>query len=518
MRSLDAAQVDRAIGALVGAACGDALGAGYEFGCAPLTGRPRMIGGGLGNFAPGEWTDDTAQTYAIAKVAATGADLRAVPALDAIVAGFLDWWASRPPDVGVHTRRVLSAAAPNAGAAALRAESDRIHAGGARTAGNGTLMRTAPVALAHLDDPRALVEAAVKVAELTHHDPVGGDACALWCLAIRHAVLEGELPSLGGLVDRLPQERRTFWREAVAEAEERDPSAFGSNGYVVSALQAAWSAIVHTPAPGHAPETGLFRSDHLVAGLEATVGVGGDTDTTASIAGAVLGARWGYSAIPWEWRRIVHGWSDASVRDLVDLAVLTVRGGRPDSQGWPGASRIDYSEHAGVESLARHPYDSGVYLSGAGALDDLPADVTAVVSLCRLGHEQIRSDLTHAEFRIIDTHAADNPNLEYAVDEAARAVHTLRQEGHVVLLHCVAALSRTPTVAARYGALLGRSSDSRCERCVRCCPRRLRSRRCARHSGGCAGRLEPRSDTPIGVSWCLWLGPTLTSTRCSCGP
>ena len=76
--------MDRACGVLLAAACGDALGAGYEFGSAALDGPPGMIGGGLGGFAPGEWTDDTAQAVAIAEVAATGVDLRSEEALTSI--------------------------------------------------------------------------------------------------------------------------------------------------------------------------------------------------------------------------------------------------------------------------------------------------------------------------------------------------------------------------------------------------------------------------------------------------
>ena len=61
-----AAQLDRACGAVLGAAAGDALGAGYEFGCATVgPDGPQMIGGGLGNFAPGEWTDDTTMAWAV---------------------------------------------------------------------------------------------------------------------------------------------------------------------------------------------------------------------------------------------------------------------------------------------------------------------------------------------------------------------------------------------------------------------------------------------------------------------
>ena len=60
-------------------------------------------------------------------------------------------------------------------------------------------MRTAPVALAYLDDEAALVEAARAVSELTHYDPEAGDACVLWCLAIRHAILTGVLDARIGL-------------------------------------------------------------------------------------------------------------------------------------------------------------------------------------------------------------------------------------------------------------------------------------------------------------------------------
>lgn len=308
--TLDEAQIDRAIGTLVAAACGDALGAGYEFETAEPDGRPQMIGGGLGGFAPGEWTDDTAQTYAIARIAATGANLHEEAALDGIAQGFADWWASNPPDAGVHTRRVLGSVGRNPTAADLLATSCNMHDRFRHTAGNGTLMRTAPVALAHLDDPGVLIESAGKIARLTHYDAVGGEACALWCLAIRHSVLEGELPQLIDLVDYLPLERREFWRGIVLEAEDREPRAFNPNGFVVHALQAAWSAIVHTNG----------REDHLIHGIETAVTIGNDTDTVAAITGALLGARYGHSAIPSGWHEIVHGWPSATASDLAELA------------------------------------------------------------------------------------------------------------------------------------------------------------------------------------------------------
>ena len=91
--TLTAAQRDRACGALLGVAAGDALGAGYEFGPPLALDAPvDMIGGGLGPFKPGEWTDDTSMAIAIAEIAATGADLRDEAALDYIVDRW-HWWA-----------------------------------------------------------------------------------------------------------------------------------------------------------------------------------------------------------------------------------------------------------------------------------------------------------------------------------------------------------------------------------------------------------------------------------------
>jgi len=109
---LTSAQVDRACGVLLASAAGDALGAGYEFGSARCDGTLAMIGGGLGEFAPGEWTDDTAQAVAIARVAATGADLRTPEALTQVAQGFANWFSAHPPDVGIQTSQVLSLAGP----------------------------------------------------------------------------------------------------------------------------------------------------------------------------------------------------------------------------------------------------------------------------------------------------------------------------------------------------------------------------------------------------------------------
>src|SRR4051794_17076574 len=148
--------MDRACGVLLGTAAGDALGAGYEFARVAADLVPEMIGGGLGDFAPGEWTDDTSQAVAIARVAATGADLRTPEALTQIARGFADWYAGGPADVGIQTSAVLSRAGRNPRGVEMTEAARTVHDRTGRSAGNGSLMRTGPVGLAYLGDPEGL--------------------------------------------------------------------------------------------------------------------------------------------------------------------------------------------------------------------------------------------------------------------------------------------------------------------------------------------------------------------------
>ncbi|MEU9256663.1 ADP-ribosylglycohydrolase family protein [Streptomyces sp. NPDC048270] len=105
---LDEKSMDRAAGVLLGAGAGDALGVPYEFQPSMSdTRRPEMKGGGLGPFAPGEYSDDTQMQVCIAEVAATGVDLRTPEALDEIALNFLRWYGGGPADVGNQTRSIL---------------------------------------------------------------------------------------------------------------------------------------------------------------------------------------------------------------------------------------------------------------------------------------------------------------------------------------------------------------------------------------------------------------------------
>jgi ADP-ribosyl-[dinitrogen reductase] hydrolase len=440
---LTSAQVDRACGVLLASAAGDALGAGYEFGSAPYDGTPAMIGGGLGDSEPGEWTDDTAQAVAIARVAATGADLRTPEALTQAAHGFADWFSANPPDVGIQTSQVLSLAGPSPTGESMAEAARRVHERTGRSAGNGSLMRTGPVAIAHLEDPAALVEATKAVSALTHHDPMAGEGAALWCLMIRHAVLHGELPQAGDVVPLLGDDTTRDWATVLGEAEANPPSTFVQNGWVVGALKAAWSAIVHTSVPDVMP------CRHLQHSLATAIGIGHDTDTVAAIAGALLGARWGVSAVPLEWAGMLHGWGAPSGQALVDLATLTVRGGVPTPDGWPGP-HVDYSAYPTSTTLVPHPLVDGVWLGGARALECLPDEVDAVVSMCRVGSEQVPDG--------IDRHG---PSGGCATRDAPCS--------------CTASPRRVVRRRSRLGWRCSRATSStrRSRRCARRCPARL---------------------------------------------
>jgi ADP-ribosylglycohydrolase len=384
----------------------------------------------------------------IAQEAATGnLDPRAV------AGRFLDWYRSGPADVGIQTSGVLSRARAAREVAASAARYFQDHPNG--SAGNGSLMRTGPVALAALGDDDAIVELAMTISSLTHGDPLAGEACVLWCVAIDRAIRQGHFDGVREGVDLLPHDRRAFWSDRLDEAAAGPPSRFCPNGFVVPALQAALSSIWNTPVPEVEP------CRHLQHALHAAIRIGNDTDTVGAIAGSLLGARWGSTAIPVEWQLQLHGWPGYKARDLVRLGVLAATGGKPDSSGWPEADDLtDYYKRNFpadpiVQALAEDP---GVLLANVYGAADAKADVT--VSLCRMGRTQLESP-NWAEVRLLDFDAAaDNPNLDFMFHNLAQAMVRWRDNGMSVLVHCVQAERRTPAVAAAYLAeKLGISGD-----------------------------------------------------------
>lgn len=437
--------LDRCAGVLLGLAAGGGLGAGYEF-RTPPAGDAAMVGGGLGGWEPGEWTEDTQTAICVAEETATGA---VEPV--AVAARFLRWYRSQPSDVGVQTRSVLSLPAGGDEVAARAGEHFAAHPD--RSAGNGSLVRTAPFALASLGDDERLVELAMSASALTHADPRAGKACALWCVAIDRAIRHATLQGVHEGIELLPVERRAYWTDRIAEAEEGPPSRFSPNGFVVSAFQAALAAIWHTAILESEP------CRHLQHALHAAVRIGDDTDTVAAIAGSLLGARWGASAVPVEWRAMLHGRPgvykrpDYTSRDLVRLAVMSARRGRPDLVGWPDADNLlSYYGGAFPAPPVAQPLaeDQGVLLGNVFGAATTCADVT--VSLCRMGRSQLSAldHPTRVELGLQDGGRSVNANLEFTFRDLAQAMVRWRIEDKTVLVHCVRAEHRTPAVGAAY--------------------------------------------------------------------
>src|SRR5699024_7125907 len=248
-------QRQRAAGAVVAAAAGDALGAPYEFQPpVPDSEDIDMIGGGVLDWHPGEWTDDTAMAIVVLEAslaASDGHDLRVETAQDHISREWYSW-SLGTPDIGTLTSQVVRTAADLArvdGHYAPRAKDFRIAADSAHeqlpaSAGNGSLMRVHASVLPYLLSPEEdAVEAIIAVCRLTHVHPDTIEASVLWGLAVRHAIRTGEIDVRQGR-PHLPEERRDLWSDRIAEAEQSTPVMFRRNGWVVGAFQAAWSAIV----------------------------------------------------------------------------------------------------------------------------------------------------------------------------------------------------------------------------------------------------------------------------------
>lgn len=271
--------IDRARGVLLGLAVGDALGGPLEF-LSPTEIRARRngrvdeyIGGGWLSLTPGQGTDDSAMAMALARSAATSVGYRPSRALNA----YLEWFRTDPVDVGVTIRAAL--AGVEAGMSA-EAATEAFHHETGRSAGNGSLMRVAPIALRHLREPERRPWAARADSKLTHFDDHAADACAWLCDAIAALVDGVDVGELAPPADLEPE-----W---AISPEHAPLAASGSAaGYVGTALGVG-SAAVRTA-----------RS--FEEGLIWVVNLGGDADTNGAVAGALLGARFGARAIPSRW-------------------------------------------------------------------------------------------------------------------------------------------------------------------------------------------------------------------------
>jgi ADP-ribosyl-[dinitrogen reductase] hydrolase len=304
-----AGTIDRARGALLGLAVGDALGGPLEFLSADQIharyGRPvdGYVGGGWLSLAPGQGTDDTAMAMALARSAATSTGYHPGRAL----AAYLEWFRTNPPDVG-HTIRAALAGA-EAGMSTV-AVTEAFHRKAGRSAGNGSLMRVAPIALRHLIAAERRAVAARVDSKLTHFDDHAAAACAWLCDALA-ALVEG----IDGSELLPPPDLEPEWNISPDDAAR---SAGGpAAGYVGTALGVAAAAV--------------RTASSLEEGLVWAVNLGGDTDTNGAVAGALLGARFGASAIPPRWldRLAVRDEAGRLAERLVALAQADAGGQTP---------------------------------------------------------------------------------------------------------------------------------------------------------------------------------------------
>lgn len=462
--NLEARQMDRAVGSIVGGAIGDALGAQYEFGPEHPDEFVPQFGKGHFGHGVGEWTDDTEMSIPILRQAAgelgAGTSVLEPAGQTAILKEWITWSHSAK-DVGNQTRAVLRAIEAQMAHAegavlneiALQA-SERQHEHAGKSAGNGSLMRTGPIGLIGIalsasseparsesasNEPASekTALAAGQIAQLTHWESDNVDACVLWSLAIEHAILTGEIDVRRGLHFVPEGQRRERWSGYINEAVAPDahPRDFmNGNGWVVQAFRAALSAVA-----------GAVSFDDAV--YRAIRG-GGDTDTVAAIAGNLAGAKFGLSGIPLSLQLPVHGYPGLDVNALVRLAALAVRGGKPDKQGWPSATSMFNPSWRRTEPV-QHPFDAGVWLGSQSSLSHLPESVGAVVSLSRLGTKEIPAGIQSVRVWLIDT-AGENNNLDFTLAEAADVIALLRRQGKQVFVHCAEARSRTSAVAALY--------------------------------------------------------------------
>lgn len=422
----------RALGALIGGAVGDALGAPFEFGPAGqytrrfpepvLGGVGEMVGGGGFGWEPGEFTDDTQMAVVLAEalLRAGGFDP------DAVFAAWQEW-ADTATDVGITTRAALSS--PTwVGAAEV------VHLGSGRTAANGALMRTFPLALvaSSLAEPLgswAAVMLARAQSALTHHDPAAGWGAAIAVETMRQLIHGAPFEAaIEAALALLPSEQREVFDDLLSATWTPSHHEAPSNGSVWGCLaQAVWA---------------VRRHERFEDVLHRVIDLGGDTDTVACVAGAIAGARDGLQAIPSRWTTYTHGTAPVDGVDRrYDYADLQDLGRRllGASPAAPAASET----LAGPTEVAPGVYAAS--LPGAARHVAEGGDDLAVLSLCRTDGA-FNAVAVRREVYVIDQSGDHNPRLDAVVIDAVDTMDAWLAEGRKVLVHCHGGRSRTGLV------------------------------------------------------------------------
>jgi ADP-ribosyl-[dinitrogen reductase] hydrolase len=284
---------ERYRGALLGLAAGDALGTTLEFkppgAFAPLT---DMTGGGPFGLKPGEWTDDTSMALCLAESLIEKRGFDAKDQMDR----YCLWYerghlssTGRCFDIGNTVRSALETY--------LRTENPFSGSESPNAAGNGSLMRRAPVPLFFALNPKHAIHQSGESSRTTHGTKAAVDACRYFA-GLLVGALRGK-PKAELLSPYFyPGDEPAFWNEngldskiatiAAGSFKKKDPPAIRGTGYVVDSLEAALWAFDRSKS---------FREGALLA-----VNLGDDADTTGAIYGQIAGAFYGAEQIPPEWR------------------------------------------------------------------------------------------------------------------------------------------------------------------------------------------------------------------------
>lgn len=275
-------------GCLLGLAIGDALGASNEFKTRGTFEPIRsIVGGGPFNLKPGVWTDDTSMGYALGQslLHCGGCDPKDQ------MNKYLAWYhhGSFSPtkecfDIGNTVLEALSAYEHTGNPIAGKTDS--------QSAGNGSLMRIAPIPLYYANDPKKAIEMAALSSRTTHQAPEAVDSCRYYTGLIMGAMNGASKTDLLKNYEPLPNAFEQPLSPKVQEIREGDfihkpLDEIGSTGYVITSMEAALWAFHNTDS---------FQEGALVC-----ANMGGDSDTIAAIYGTLAGAYYGEQGLPPEW-------------------------------------------------------------------------------------------------------------------------------------------------------------------------------------------------------------------------
>jgi len=288
---------DRARGALVGLACGDAVGTTVEF-------SPRgsfeplidMVGGGPFGLRPGEWTDDTSMALCLAESLVRSKGFDARDQMQRYVRWFRSGYLSSTGecfDIGNTVRKALTdferTGDPFSGPTHPR------------SAGNGSVMRLAPVVIAYYPSRDRVVRYAVESSRTTHGTREALDACAILG-GILVALLAGARKE-AAILDAPGWEISPGLKDVASGAyRDKSEAEITGSGYVVQSLEAAlWC---------------FWQSSSFEEAVLRAANLGDDADTTAAVCGQLAGAHWGEPGIPGHWvdRLVMAG----KIRALAD--------------------------------------------------------------------------------------------------------------------------------------------------------------------------------------------------------